>query len=287
MNSTHQRLGLRRPGIGLRRLAATVLLMAAAPVAMAQSESLDDLDDLFGPSPSAPSTPGQEREALLRETDAPDESLLTQPTKRRVIQTLQRKNFMKIGRYEAAPHLGFVTNDPFINRYLLGASFAYHVTEVFAVEVSGTFSPDLGQGDWKPITQQIVNENQVTPDISKIQFYSHIDFQYSPIYGKVAVMGKRIINFDMFGVIGTGVVSTRDDLEALQNNTPVATATESQLHPTLNYGGGLRVIFSQSFALRIEGRGLSYIETLESRTLEMKNNMTLLAGVSFFFPGMN
>ena len=71
-------------------------------------------------------------------------------SKRRLIKTLQRKNFLKIGRYELAPHIGFVTNDPFINRYLIGAGFAYHITEVLAVEAVGTFSPDFGEGDWKP-----------------------------------------------------------------------------------------------------------------------------------------
>ena len=54
----------------------------------------------------------------------------------------------------------------------------------------------------------------------------------------------------------------------------------------VNYGGGARVIFSKSVAARIEGRGLSYIETLEGTTLEMKNNFAVLGGVSLFFPGM-
>lgn len=273
---------------GMVRLLAGMTLLAGAPSAWAQDdESLDDfdLDDLIG-GPSAPApTPGQETQELLRETDAP-EAAPQERGKKRTIQTLQRKDFMKIGRYEVTPHLGFVTNDPFINRYLLGAGFAYHVSEIFAIEASGTFSPDLGEADWKPVTQQIIRENQVTPDISKIQFYGNLNFQFSPIYGKIAVGNKNIIKFDIFGVFGTGIVNTKDDLEALQNTTTEATNTEVQMHPSLNYGGGLRVVFSPSFALRLEGRGLSYIEVLESTTLEMKNNMTLLAGVSFFFPGM-
>lgn len=54
----------------------------------------------------------------------------------------------------------------------------------------------------------------------------------------------------------------------------------------MNFGGGVRVIFSESFAVRFEGRGLSYIEVIEGTTLEMKNNFMLLASASFFFPGM-
>jgi len=220
--------------------------------------------------------------------DEPEVKLPDEEKKKRVIQTFQRKSFMKIGRYEASPYVGFVTNDPFIHRYLGGAGFAYHVTEIFAVEVNGAFSPDLGNEiDYKAITKQIITENQVTPDISKIQFYVNGDVQFSPIYGKLAVGEKQIIGFDLFGLFGTGAVYTVDDLEALQKTgAPVAQATEPQFHPTITFGGGARVILSDSFAFRIEGRGLSYIEVIESTTLEMKNNFTLLASASFFFPGM-
>lgn len=270
------------------RPVAAALLLALPTVASAQSES-DLPDDIFGEDDPdvRERTAGEERADLLFEADQPEVALPAEREKR-VIQTLQQKNFMKIQRYEVAPHLGFVTNDPFINRYLVGVAFAYHVTEIFAVEVSGTFSPDLDEFDWKPITHQIIEENQVTPDISKIQFYANVNFQYSPIYGKVAVGNNRIIVFDIFGVMGTGIVNTADDLTALGQDPPepIAENTQNELHPTINVGGGLRVVFSPSFALRAEGRGVSYIEVLESTTLEMKNNFTLLASASFFFPGM-
>ena len=227
----------------------------------------------------------QEREAVLAETESVQ--LPEAQKRKRVVQTLQRKNFMKINRYEGGVGVGFLTNDPFVNRYLVAPHFAYHVTEIFALEVAGAWSPDFGTGDWKPITEQIIENNEVTPDISKIEFYANGNFQFSPIYGKVAVGPDRIINFDIFGLFGTGIVNTRDDLEALGKlDEEVAIVTASQFHPTLNYGGGVRVIFSEAFAVRAEGRGLSYIEVIESTTLEMKNNFTLTASASFFFPGM-
>lgn len=210
-----------------------------------------------------------------------------QTGKKRLIKTLQRKTFLKIGRSEVGPHIGFVTNDPFINRYLVGASYAYHVTEIFAVEASGTFSPDFGVGDWKPITDQLVNENKVSPDISKIIWYANANFQYSPIYGKIAVLGRSIINFDVFGLFGMGVVSTDDDLKALQaEEDQAAIDTEVQIHPTTNFGGGFRVIFSKNFSARLEGRSMIYIETISSTTLEMKNNFMLQTSATFFFPGV-
>jgi outer membrane beta-barrel protein len=240
-------------------------------------------DDILGESPE--STVRDEKRQLLEESASVE--LPEEKEKKRVIQTFQRKNFMKIGRYEAAPHVGFVTNDPFLNRYLLGAAFVYHPTEVLALEATIDYAPDLGDLDLKAVTKEIIANNGVTPDISKINFYSTVNVQFSPIYGKLAAGESRIIAFDIFGLFGTGVVNTLDDLVALQKeDDPAAQATANQFHPALSYGGGLRVLLNQSFALRVEGRGLSYIEVVESTTLEMKNNFALLGGISLFFPGM-
>ena len=257
-----------------------------------QSSTDDDdfLDDILSgdDGPSGDTTIAEERREI--EQEAEDENAPPPPApvfKKRVIKTLQKKTFLKIGRHEGAVGLGLVTNDPFINRYLINGSYTYHVTEIFGVELLGNFSPDLGEADWKAITKQIVTENQVTPDISKVQYLGAFSFTFSPIYGKVAVMGRNIVNFDIYASFGTGMVNTKDDLEALQKpDAPIAQQTEKQFHPTLNFGGGIRMIFNPSFALRVDGRGMSYIEVLESTTLEMKNNMMVTASASFFFPGM-
>lgn len=259
-------------------LSATLLGLLALPAIAAA----DEIDDAIEGGPDQTDSVRSEKAALQNEVavETADEQ-----RRRRIIKTLQQKDFMKIGRYEFSPQIGFVTNDPFVNRYLGGASLTYHVTEVFGVEFNGTFSPDFGVGDYKPITDQLINENNVTPDISKIVYFGSMNFQYSPIYGKVAV-GQKIIMFDLFGAFGGGVVGTSDDLVALGKETDAdALATENQLHPSLNYGGGLRVVFSKAFALRLEGRGLSYVEVVESDNLEMKNNFMLLTAASIFFGG--
>ncbi len=233
-----------------------------------ESVERGDIDDVVGANVEEVVLPEQERQ-------------------KRIIKTIQKKTFLKLGRFELTPAVAFVTNDPFLNRYIVGAGLGYHFTEVFELELNMGFSPDLGEADWKPLTKQLVNENHVSPDLSPLTYFGNATFAFSPIYGKMA-LGTRIINFDIFGAFGMGVVRTSDDLEALQQQgDPEAMATENQLHPTTNFGGGLRVIFAESFALRIEGRSLVYIETVSSTTLEMKNNFILQLGASFFFPGMH
>jgi len=219
-----------------------------------------------------------------------DETILEadQIAQKRVIKTIQKKDFLKLGRFEAMPAVGFVTNDPFLNRYIGGVRLGYHLTEIFAFEAEIAYAPDLDDADWKGLTHQLVEKNHVSPDISKLTFISSGVFQFSPIYGKVALSGNNIIHFDIYGAFGMGVTQTRDDLEALQaEGDPEAMATEVQMHPTTNFGGGARIVFNQTVAIRVDGRSLVYIETVNSTTLEMKNNFILSGGVSFFFPQMS
>ncbi|MCB9761388.1 MAG: outer membrane beta-barrel domain-containing protein [Alphaproteobacteria bacterium] len=209
-----------------------------------------------------------------------------QANQRRVIKTVQKKNFLKLGRFEASPRSAS-SRTTLPQPHILSGSVGYHITEIFAVEAALGFAPDLGEGDWKPITKQLVEENHVSPDISKMTFIGNVTFQFSPIYGKVALNSRNIINFDIYGAFGMGATRTVDDLNALQAlNDPIALATQVQTHPTTTFGGGARVIFNEWFAVRVDGRSLVYIETVNSTTLEMKNNFILSGGASFFFPNM-
>jgi outer membrane beta-barrel protein len=252
----------------------------------------DDLGDILG---TTEESVADERKAVeegridgqagVRGRDALDTPGEEDAKTRRTIKVIQRKNFLKIGRGELGGHIGFVTNDPFINRYLFGADFSYHVTEVFSLGIDGTFSPDFGQGDWKSITDQLVNNNKVSPDISKVIWNVNATTNFSPIYGKLAVVGGRIIVFDIYGIFGFGVVGTLDDEDAIQCNGPTdpCQTTLNQVHPTTTAGGGFRVAFSKKVAARIEGRTLSWVETLNGTSLEMKNYFILQAGGTYFF----
>jgi hypothetical protein len=46
------------------------------------------------------------------------------------------------------------------------------------------------------------------------------------------------------------------------------------------------VIFNDSFAVRLEGRSLTYIETVNSTMLEMKNLFLVQGSASFFLPSI-
>lgn len=232
-----------------------------------------------------------EKDALKSGAAEPATPGESKKRRKQVIKTIQRKTFMKLGRYEIGPSIGFVANDPFLNRYIIGAVFDYHATEIFAIEAQLGYAPILGDGgcddpDWKGLSCQLLEENSVSPDISRLTAHGNLGLAFSPIYGKASV-GRNIIAFDIYGSFGLGVTQTTDDLVALQAvGEPQAQASEKEWHPTTTIGGGARVAFSEALGARLEVKSMSYIETVNSTTLEMKNNLIVQANVSFFFPGM-
>lgn len=277
-------------------VAATAVTTAtvASPLLPVSYLSLDALaaaDDSVDDDDAPEGSVRAEKEDVKKSKSTSDDDDDNGKTKRRVIKTIQKKTFLKLGRAEVGPTVGFVANDPFLNRYIINGIFDYHLTEVFAFEAQLGYAPILGSGgesdpDWKPLSKQLLLENSVSPDISKLTVHGNVGLAYSPIYGKAAV-GHKIIVFDIYGAFGLGIVQTSDDLVALQaTNDPAAIATQNQWHPTTTISVGTRIAFSPTVAVRLEGKSMSYIETVNSTTLEMKNNFIVQGGVTFFFPGM-
>lgn len=269
----------------LALLASAALALFTPSVSLAQ-EDPDDLGDILGEDePPKDSSVRTERESLEAEAEKEERVKVDVPEgKRKVIKVLQEKSFVKVGRFEGVIFGGGITNDPFIRRIMFGLDLGYHVTEIFEVELQASFSPDLGAGDHKAVTKQIIAANQVSPEISRMMTHATLNVNFSPFYGKLATFGRNSIIFDLYGTFGTGIVYTSDDLELTeQTDDPKATATQNQVHPALTFGGGARVMFGKVAGIRFEVRDLSYINVLESTQLELKNNLMLMGGVSIFF----
>jgi outer membrane beta-barrel protein len=260
----------------------------------------DVLDDILGED-SEDSSTKEETAALKDDVSTSTPSLIeeTDATKQ-IIKTLQKKTFLKLKRWEISPHAAAVINDPFLKRRIIGTGIAYNITEIFAVETMLDYGLDLGEADLTTLTTQIKGENNVAPDISRLLAFGDVSFVFSPIYGKAAVLGRKIVMFDVYGKFGMGVGQTKDDgtvsgiLSGADNQCPESSTpgteeadfcqTQIQWHPTTSFGGGFRVIFNDRFAVRLEGRSLTYIETVNSDMLEMKNNFIVQGSASFFLP---
>ncbi|MEL6347717.1 MAG: hypothetical protein AAFV53_31720 [Myxococcota bacterium] len=200
------------------------------------------------------------------------------------IKTIQPKRHSRIDRWEIAPRVGAVINDPYLRRYLLGAGLSYHPSEIFHVELGGDFSPDLGRADWKPITVELLEERELIASISRWTWSVDASFVFTPFHAK-ANLFSRIVDLEVYARTGAAMIHTEDDPETFVDpNAASSQATQSENHPAMIAGGGVRAYLSPNTSLRFEVRSVQYLETFNSASIQKKNYAVPSLSAGFLFP---
>ena len=177
--------------------------------------------------------------------------------------------------HQAAMGVGGVNNDPFLVRRMLSAGYEYRPQPNLSVGVDLHYSPDLGDKDWKPLTKQLIEENHVSPDISKIMYAARVGVTVFPVEYSTSTIQTKV----GFGT-NMGVVTTSDDLQALdtESSDDRAVVTQEQNHPCVGFVLSGEV-WMDAMGARIRMDRLMYIETVNAITLEMKNTSVLMVDV--------
>lgn len=222
------------------------------------------------------------------------------------MDVVQNRFFMKKGRTEIAPIGGLVPNNPMVSRYTGGVLGAYHFSESLAAEFAFIYSPDLGLSDIKGLTTtlvQIAHEGSGSSDfqqpVDKMELGATFAARWSPIYGKINLIGESVLNFDFYGVAGVGMLSIQQSYAVHDENLepPVNLTTSTRVFEVpLNVGMGMDFFLNQSIALKLDARSYLYYaqkpvydpnstdpEDLSSRVY---NTLVTSAGISVFFPKM-
>ena len=144
------------------------------------------------------------------------------------VKAVQRKGFLKRHRLELG--VAFPTgtiNDAFYDKLGVGGKLAYNLDDSFAVALRGNYYL------WQ-LRSSHVREGQLAFSslllTSQINGQAMLDGVWSPIYGKVAWLGSRIVHFDLYLLAGVG---------AVWSATSVAPRSEGP-HIATDLGGGIR-----------------------------------------------
>ena len=228
---------------------------------------------------------------------------------RKSYNAVQNRFFLKSERFEVAPVLGYVPNNPFVKRYTGGALLAYHFSEVLAAEGAFLYAPDLGTNDLKDLTYTLV---QIAEEGSGgVEFQQPLDkmilgatfaARWAPVYGKINLIGESVLNFDLYGTLGLGMLSINSYYATFSEdkyNQGLAPAdiiqSEKKVKVPINIGIGMDFFLSSAIALKIDARNYLYIDkqpqydpnqdpaTLASRPY---NDFIASVGLSVFLPSM-
>ena len=183
------------------------------------------------------------------------------------VAVIQRRFLPRTGRLEAFAGPTFSLNDAFFSNMGLSARLAYYFRERFGVELSGHYLTTAERS----VTKDLRDRSVTTTSLVTPKSYLGVDFKWTPIYGKMTWMNRKITPFDLYFSIGGGSTGTNQGESA----------------PTLHIGTGQVFALSKAMALRwdFSWNMFSLKSSLSSDSEStLYNHLFLMFGASFFFP---
>ncbi len=256
--------------------------LSAPPKPPAQKTGDDTMElpaiDLSKPPPSAARPPRPEPAPQIVPFSEKDVALGDK------VKAVQRKGFLKRGRFEVAPIFAISVNDAFYQKFGGGLRLAYNLHDSFAVAVRGVTyrRPEFSNPrTWQPapIRTDNAREGKIAfgSQLLSSQIYDQlmIDGIWSPVYGKVSFLDNRIIHFDLFLAAGFGLVWTATTEPPRNDKPPIAT----------DIGGGVRFYPKDWMAFELGMMATLYPDRPQaSLPATVQKVFVANLGVSFFFP---
>lgn len=172
--------------------------------------------------------------------------------------------FVKQGRHELSASGGYYSSDLLSGTYILGGSYAYHMTDETAVEFAGW---------WTHANADVIRALEdkrgiVVADTYAREIVAESVLVWSPVYGKLR-LGGSIVHFDLHADVGVGIIDS---------------STSRGAAGVLGFG--MRLFMGEAVAFRIDARNRTFRqELLDERFLV--NDAAITAGLSLFVPPHN
>ena len=215
---------------------------------------------------------------------------------------VQNRFFLKEGRFEISGVGGYVPNNPMVQRFAGGFLGAYHLNEKFAAEGAVMYFPDLGGSDLKGLTQKLVeiansrsSSSNFQQPVEKMMLGATVSARWSPIYGKINLLGENVLNFDLYFTGGFGMISTKKYyVTADQDGVIGLEFAGNEVHPPVTAGLGTNLFINQSLAVKLDVRSMIYRapapiydpDQADLNEYRIYNDIVTSVGISYFIPKM-
>ncbi len=208
-----------------------------------------------GPTSAAKKTDGQ---AVERDTTQDDR-----------VKSVQRKLYLKRGRFELAPSFIINVNDAYYTKLGGAIRLAFYPADSLAISARFSLMQTLPTDDVRTAKRNLNSRIFFSVPIWSVMG----DIEWSPLYGKVAFFNS-ILHLDAYLVGGGGVVYT--ETSAAPNRT---------VNPAFDLGLGFRFVVKDFMAVNVALINTTYVDTPTGTTKGVTQNLMLVnAGVSIFFP---
>ncbi len=190
--------------------------------------------------------------------------------------------FLMKKRFEISPGLGLSVRDAFYTKLIPGLALTYHFTDAYAVSLRGGYAISLVSGAAQICT---TGENGSvrgcagpSPELlaakkafGNMGLQFGLEFQWSPIYGKLSLIAEKFLHFNMYAAGGPVLVFYGPNQQVTVGG---------------NLGIGFRFFVNKFMTVRLEFRDVLYYESFGTGDNESSFRNQLLGelGFSFFLP---
>ncbi|NOK35915.1 outer membrane beta-barrel domain-containing protein [Corallococcus exercitus] len=182
------------------------------------------------------------------------------------VHIVQKKRFADEGKHELVLYPAVVqVNGKFTNHVGTALHYVYHLQENFALQVGGQYNWYSDESDFNLELIDKVREQAQAASSLLLQWGAHAGVEVTPLYGKFAFFNNSLAQFSVVLSGGAGIGKTRHLIRP-----EVANEVEGQTYQVParfgdtgnkflgEVGGGFRVQFGESYAIRLEVRDLIY-----------------------------
>ncbi len=187
------------------------------------------------------------------------------------VKSVQRKVYLRNGRFELTPLVSASINDPFFWKFTAALRAGYYFADTLALSarfnVVGTVTTD---------DRKLASQTYSARILRSVPYWMAMgDVEWSPFYGKVAIFNS-ILHFDAYLTGGLGTIYTETSTRI--NAAPV-------LYPAVDLGGGIRFQVFDFLAVGVSVINTAYVDQpLGTNKSTTQNVVSLYGGVSIFFP---
>ncbi len=241
----------------------------------AQNEDLDSIEAELNKRAPKPKPVPQEKPLDLKATDF---SSLGRLSPFSDVAVIERKYLPKTERFQIHGALTTITNDPFFMSVGGVGRFGYFFSEGFGIEFDyfGLTTTE------RQVTKDLRDKRSVsTTSLVSPKSFTGLDLVWAPIYGKMGLLNKAIVPFDIYFSVGYGATATNFGENA----------------GTLHLGTGQIFAKTKSVAFRwdfswnfysanskFEIKDANGVVTSTQEKKQSFNNLFLSVGMSYFFP---
>lgn len=251
---------------GRRNMLAVAVL--AAVMCVAAPAFAQDNQDAEGEAKAAAPIPSNGEELGTGEVE---QDLQLYWGGRRKVEVVQKRLFTKDSRMEFSLFTGIIPNDPFLTYVPIGGRFNYYFVESISFELAGSWTGIQSNSELKDFLK---NNDRIRGDVDLLdiqQWRVGGSVVWSPFYGKLALLQRKLSHFDINLVGGLGVLSTE---------SPKAdrTGVDTEFKPEGILGAGFRFFLTEDLTFRLDYR--QFIFQKVGGGVSTPSEITL--GVSFF-----